>query len=48
MKINVEIIVIAFQANDMLIIEIAAPQGYGEEILASFDGLIDSIKVETE
>jgi hypothetical protein len=45
-KINVEMIVIAFQANNKLIvIEIAAPQGYGKEILSSFDGMIDSIKV---
>jgi len=49
MSVNIEMIVIAFQANNKLIImEIAAPQGYGEEILASFDGMIASIKVDTE
>jgi hypothetical protein len=48
-NVNVEQIVIAFQANQkIIIIEIAAPQGYGDEILASFDGMIDSIKVEPE
>jgi hypothetical protein len=48
-NVNVEMIVIAFQANNKLIIlEIAAPQGYGKEILASFDSMINSIKVETE
>ena len=46
-KINVEQIVIAFQANKKLIIvEIGAPQGYGKEIQASFNDMIDSIKVD--
>lgn len=45
--VNVELIVIAFQANNKLImIEIAAPQGYGKEIRTSFDSMIDSIKVD--
>jgi hypothetical protein len=49
MKVNVEMIVIAFQANNKLIVlQIAAPQGYGKEILASFDSMIDSIEVSTE
>ena len=46
-NINVEMIVIAFQANNkLMILELAAPQGDGEEILVSFDSMIDSIKVE--
>ncbi len=49
MKVNVEMIVIAFQANNkLIIIEVAAPQGYGKEILASFDDMIDSIKVDSQ
>jgi hypothetical protein len=46
-NIKVEQIVIAFQANERLIvIEIAVPQGYGDEIRTSFNGMIDSIKVD--
>jgi len=46
-SVNVELIVIAFQANDKLIIvELAVPQGYGKEMLASFDSMIDSVKVD--
>jgi hypothetical protein len=49
MSVNVEMIVIAFQANNKLIVvEIAAPQGHGEEILASFKGMIDSVIIESE
>ncbi len=48
-SVNVDQIVIAFQANGKLIlVEIAAPKGYGEEILASFDSMIRSIKVTSE
>ena len=47
LNINVEQIVIAFQANKKLIvIEIAAPQGFGDEIRASFKSMIDSIKID--
>ncbi len=44
-----EELVIAFQANKKLIvIEIAAPWKYAEQILAPFDDIIDSILVEDE
>lgn len=48
-NINIKMIVIAFQANNkLIIIEIATPQGYGEEILESFHSMIDSLKVDQE
>lgn len=43
---TVEELVISFQSNKKLIvIEIAAPKEYGEQMLAPFDNIIDSIKV---
>jgi hypothetical protein len=48
-KYNVQQIVIAFQANGKLIlVDIAAPQEYGQEIMTSFDGMIDSIMVDLQ
>ena len=46
---NVHELVIAFQSNKKLIaIEIGAPEQFAEQIFASFENIIDSIKVDVQ
>ena len=48
-SLNVQELVIAFQANKKLVLmEIVAPQEYGEEILSPFEDLINSTKVDVK